>query len=102
MKRFFVLAFTIVVLFACNKQKEETFCTTATVLFMGDPAADGLGWVLYADSSRSLYYVPSNLPASFKKVGLGVNVCLYKTAEKINCFCAAPPNKYFITSIKPL
>ncbi len=102
MKRFFILVFFVTVLFACNKQKEETFCTEATVLFMGDPAADGLGWVLFADSTRGLYYVPSNLPASFKKNGLVVNVCMYKTEEKVSCFCAAPPNKYFITSIKPL
>jgi hypothetical protein len=87
--------------FSCSKQ-QDTFCIDATVQWMGNPAADGLGWVLSEDRDSVpvyRYYVPRNLAAAYQKNGLQVKVCMYKTSEKATCFCAAPPNKYHIVSI---
>ena len=72
----------------------------AVVKWGGPTAADGLGWHFVVDSTRGIYYIPTNLPDDYKLNDLPVNVCLSQTEEKLNCMCAAPINKYEIISIR--
>ena len=58
MKRLLITGLLSLFLFACHKgsevgQNPETFCFDGTVRWMGEPAADGLGWVLYKGDSVS-------------------------------------------------
>lgn len=102
MNRLLILLFLSFGFFACTKQK-EAFCVNATVEWMGNPAADGLGWVLKKDTDsvpQFQIYIPVNLSDAYKKQGMNVEACLYQTNEKATCFCASPPNMYFITSIR--
>lgn len=57
----------------------------AIVVWYGEPAADGLGWVLKLDSQK--IEKPSNLPKEFEINGLKVNVTYEPSSEKFACFC---------------
>ena len=90
-------------LFSCKKESErpDTLCFDGLVRYMGSPAADGLGWVLYKEDSVSgQTYIPQNLSDGFKVDRLKVSACVYKTDEKFSCFCTAPLDVYRIVSIK--
>ena len=90
-------------IFSCKKEKQqsETVCFDGTVRYMGSPAADGLGWVLYKEDSVSgQTFIPQNLSDDFKVDRLKVSACIYKTDEKFSCFCTAPMDVYRIVSIK--
>lgn len=103
MKRVLYLVGMLSLLFSCKKEKEneETFCFDGVVRWAGEPAADGLGWVLYKDDSTTTKpYIPQNLPDEFKSNDLKVAACIYETDEKFYCFCIQPLSKYRITSIK--
>lgn len=101
MKRVFALAAFLILLGACNKKNEEAICLDGVVRWEGNPAADGLGWVIKNDdSTNTRTYVPLELSDSYKKDGLRVAVCLKETDEKVACFCAQPMNKFRITSIQ--
>lgn len=98
----YALAF-VLVLVSCKKEEASSICTDATVLWGGDPAADGLGWYLSAgDSVDHKTYIPQNLPDNFKIDGQAVHVCMYETNEKFYCQCVRPLNKYHITTIRRL
>lgn len=85
---------------ACKKEKSEDTCTVATVQYAGDPAADGLGWVLVTDSVNWKYLPPEEIPADFKVNGLQVDVCYVTTDKDFVCFCPSPRQKIVrITSI---
>lgn len=90
-------------LLSCKKEKQASeFCFDGIVKWMGEPAADGLGWVLYkGDSLQGSPYIPQNLPDGFKVNDRKVSACVYQTEEKFSCFCIRPLNTYRITSIKP-
>lgn len=98
-----VFASCAALLFACQKKNEATTCLDATVVWMGSPAADGLGWILKTnnDTAASRFYVPVNLAAGYQKDGLPVRVCVEPTGEKVACFCAERPPAYRITFIQP-
>ena len=90
-------------LLACKKEKaeEQDVCFDGVVRWMGEPAADGLGWVLYKDDTAYKQpYVPQNLPDDFKVANQKVSVCLSQTGEKFSCFCAVPLDVYHITTIQ--
>lgn len=98
---FLAFAFCLAML-SCKKEGAETFCFDGLVQWHGDPAADGLGWVLVNDDSTALFrpFVPRNLPDDLKTDNLKVEVCLYETRDKFYCECPQPLNKYHITQIR--
>jgi hypothetical protein len=87
---------------ACQKEDQPaTRCMDGLIRWEGDPAADGLGWTVRKEGdSWPIPYVLDNLPTEFQQDSLPVNICLYKTDEKLHCQCAQPMDKYRITSIK--
>ena len=60
--------------------------TNAIVMWAGEPAVDGLGWVLKIDSQK--IEKPSNLTQQFQVNGLKVIVKYEPSTEKFPCFCA--------------
>ena len=102
MKTLFVLLLCGSLVAACTRDRvTETDCLDSVVMWMGDPAADGLGWTLLKDSAGGMsVYIPRNLPDSLKIDGQPVHVCLFKTNENFYCECLAPMKKYHITSIR--
>jgi hypothetical protein len=105
MKRiFFVLLLTGMTATACKKNtvNNNATCGIATVKYMGDPAADGLGWTLFVGDSASNGHleIPENLAAGFKTHGLVVDICYERTDHLFYCFCTAPYKMINITSIK--
>ncbi len=103
MKRLPIAAFLSLFFFACKKENQhaDTFCFDGMIRYMGSPAADGLGWVLYKEDSVSgQTHIPQNLSDDFKVDRLKVSACIYKTDEKFSCFCTAPMDVYRIISIK--
>lgn len=99
MKYGLILLLTILTFTSCTKEHDSE-CLDGTIEYMGDPAADGLGWVLRTDAESTRYYVLGNLPGIFQVDDLEVNACIYNTGEKMTCFCAAPPDKYAVESIR--
>jgi len=88
---------------SCKKDKAATaICTAAAIQYAGDPALDGLGWIMIIDSVSSFKYEsPDNLSESFKVNGLLVDVCYVITDKDFVCFCVPPlKKKVHITSIK--
>ena len=63
-------------------------------------AADGLGWTLVVNPENPTYYVLKNLPITYQQDNLEVTVCIYKTGEKVSCFCQEPKDEYAVASIK--
>ena len=106
MKKLAVLICILTVLSSCTKvtctTETEKICTDAVIKWGGPPAADGLGWYISVDSTRGIYYIPTNLSENFKVDGLEVNACLRETNEKFNCMCPEPLKTYEITSIRKL
>lgn len=106
MKRLLYLCGFILFLYACKKDQqfcttEESVCVDATVKWMGEPAADGLGWTLLKDSTLNTYYIPINLPDNMKTDGLKVNACIIRTDQKFICgMCVSFPDMYHILSIR--
>ena len=65
-----------------------------------EPAVDGLGWYF---TSAELGERPAKLktiPEKYLKDSLQVNVCLRKTDEKYQCFCATPLDVYEVKSVR--
>ncbi len=88
---------------ACKKNADAVpaVCETATVQYMGDPAADGLGWALLVqDSTTGHIEIAKNLPESYKVNGMRVDICYERTGDLYFCFCAAPFKMINIISIK--
>ncbi len=102
MKKLLSVLFLFVVFISCNKDHAENeTCFNGVVRWGGEPAADGLGWVIYRDNDNTPRpFIPRNLPDRYKSDNLSVHVCLYETNEKFYCQCVAPYNKYHITSIR--
>ena len=86
---------------ACKKESSQPpECRMATIENWGDPAADGLGWVLIIDPATRAFESPNNLADTYKVTGLQVNVCYVRTDEDLICYCAQPfKKKVHITSI---
>ena len=82
----------IVLVASCKKSdcKEEPEVkvpgpSNAIVMWFGEPAVDGLGWVLKLDSQK--IEKPSNLTKEFQVDGLKVMVTYEPSTEKFPCFC---------------
>jgi len=96
-----LLALTLIVSSCTKETEEKTHCFKGVVKWVGSPAADGLGWVIYEDDSITTQpYIPQNLSNDFQKDGLKISVCLKETEEKFYCFCIQPLTKYRVTSIQ--
>ncbi len=80
-----------------NTCNNKTDCENAVVSWHGDPAADGMGWVL--EFANDKFEVPENLPDSFKVSDTKVKVCFTKTDKKVECRCATPRFLVNISSI---
>ena len=106
MKKLAALISVVIVLASCAKDsctiEKESICVDAVIKWGGSPAADGLGWYISVDSTRGIYYIPTNLSDNFKVDGLKVNTCLHKTNGKFYCMCPEPIDVYEITSIRKL
>ena len=102
MRYIFYLLLLVSFFSSCKKEQQaETMCLDGVIKWVGDPAADGLGWVIFKDdSSSSRPFVPRNLSNSLKVDGLKIAVCLYETDEKVLCRCVQPLNKFHIKSIR--
>lgn len=99
MKYYPILLLTILTFGSCTKERDAE-CMDGVIEYMGDPAADGLGWVLRTNAESPRYYVLGNLPGEYQQDDLEVNACLYNTGRKASCMCAAPPDKYAVTAIR--
>jgi hypothetical protein len=97
MKKIIPVLIIIVIFFiACKKSTVDNngeTCTVATVKYAGDPAADGLGWILVTDTVNYKYLPPEEIPAAYKVNGLLVDVCYVKTDKDFVCFCPPPQQK---------
>lgn len=78
----------------CNTNNN---CKNAVVSWRGDPAVDGMGWVLELTNDK--FEVPENLPDSFKVADTKVKVCFTPTHKKVECRCATPRFLVNISSI---
>jgi hypothetical protein len=101
-KLILVIGIFAIAFVSCKKNNEDTsICKTAMVHDGGDPAADGLGWILVTDTASYTYEAPENLDASFKTEGLLVDFCYVLSANDFICLCPPPvKKKVIITSIK--
>jgi len=104
-KLLLVAVIAVFALVSCKKDDTttpaNTTCTTATVHYGGDPAADGTGWVLVTDTTNGKFEVADNLDTSFKTEGLVVDICYVVTDVDFVCFCTPPSRKQIhLTSIK--
>ena len=68
---------------------EEGACPITTkgkILFLGDPAIDGCGWVISIDVDEvAINFRPDNLPTTFQKEDLVVSLVYRETAELSPC-----------------
>jgi hypothetical protein len=78
----------------CNTHND---CKNAVVSWHGDPASDGMGWVLELGTDK--FEVPENLPDSFKVTDTKVKVCFKATDKRVECRCATPRFLVNISSI---
>ena len=102
MKKIIAVVASGIFLVACNKEKQgRGFCSeTAVVRWSGDPAADGLGWIIFDSVGGARSMVPRNLSNEYKIDNLPVSVCMVETDEKYPCECLQAVNKYQITYIR--
>ncbi|WP_419802239.1 hypothetical protein [Mucilaginibacter sp.] len=70
---------------SCKKQDTVTYTeTTAMVLYAGNVASDGCGWLLKIDNSNAVFS-PLNLPNLLKTDSLQVTVSYNLLNTKFNC-----------------
>ncbi len=89
--------FTLLLATTMNTCNTNDDCKNAVVNWHGDPAADGMGWVLELGNDK--FEVPENLPDSFKVAETKIKVCFKSTKNKIECRCATPRFLVNISSI---
>jgi hypothetical protein len=93
------LFFAVSLLFLFTACQKETRCIDGTIQWGGDPASDGLEW--YFESPELSRHVKlKDLASEYKVDNLSISVCLVKTDEKYQCFCAEPMDVYAIKSIR--
>jgi hypothetical protein len=104
MKKIIIILLLAVAIAACKKNNtaaENEICSTATIKYGGNPAADGLGWyIALPDAAAVKRAYPENLPETFKVDGLLVELCYVRTNKDFVCFCMPPlPKMVNITRI---
>jgi hypothetical protein len=100
MKKIIVVLIALNFLFSCKKEnnKNNTICFSGKIIWAGDPAADGLAWIIQ-DEVNNITFKILEPDTNFRQDGLTVNVCLTKTTEIFSCRCPAPIAVYKIESI---
>jgi hypothetical protein len=79
----FIQALIIIAAFSCNKDEPEVIDSQqGLVLFHGDPAVDGCGWLIEIGEEM---YSPVNLKSEFQKDSLGVIVDYKILSSEWNC-----------------
>jgi hypothetical protein len=102
MKTLSIILALSLVFTGCTKEnlleQQETPSKQATIDYMGNPAADGMGWVLrFADQS---YEIPTNLTEEFQDDELNVKVAYKKSSRTFPCRCVEPKQMVDIISIE--
>ncbi|HEX8331920.1 MAG TPA: hypothetical protein VF622_04815 [Segetibacter sp.] len=102
MKALSIIFSCILIFTGCTKEnlleEQEVPAKQATIDYMGNPAADGLGWVLrFADQS---YEIPTNLGENFQSDELNVKVAYKRSAKTFPCRCTEPKYMVDIISIE--
>jgi hypothetical protein len=97
MKPFFLSLIVFFLFASCQKEK---LCIDGIIQWGGDPAVDGLGWFFTSASLGDKPVKLKNLPVEYKINDQPVSVCVLKTNEKYQCFCAAPLEVYSILQIR--
>jgi len=97
MKSFFLSLIVLFVFASCQKDK---LCIDGVVHWGGEPAADGLGWYFLSSELGDKPVKLKNLSTEYEINDLPVSVCLIKTKEKYQCFCATPLEVYSIAQIR--
>ena len=93
---------TLFLFTACEKEtncNENTICIDGIIQWGGEPAVDGLAWYFQSDEFTKPVKL-KNLSSTYQVDDLPVSVCLLKTTEKYQCFCAEPLDVYEIKSIR--
>ena len=102
MKKLLFISFCTFIFSACSKEnilaEEEQPAKQATIDYMGNPAADGLGWVLRFDDQS--YEIPTNLTDDFESDELDVKVKYKRSAKTFPCRCLEPKPMVDIISIE--
>jgi hypothetical protein len=88
---------TMIMANAPNTDPKQT-TTSAVIEWGGDPAVDGLGWVIH--TSDGAVEVPDNLSEEFKQDRIAVTVSYQRTDKQVPCRCAQPKYYVHITSIE--
>ena len=96
MKQLLLSCFVLFVFIGCQK---EQLCTDGVIHWGGEPAVDGLGWYFTsADLPKAVKL--KDISAAYLTDSLAVSVCLIKTEETYQCFCAEPMEVYAIKKIR--
>lgn len=94
----FLLSLIVLFLFAsCRKEK---LCIDGVIHWGGEPAVDGLGWYFVSASLGDKPVKLKNLPVEYQINEQPVSVCILKTNEKYQCFCATALDVYSINQIR--
>lgn len=94
------LLLSLIVLFVFTSCQKEKLCLDGVIHWGGEPAADGLGWYFLSAKFGDKPVKLKDLPATYEVNDLPVAVCLIKTKEKYQCFCATPLDVYSIRQIR--
>lgn len=104
MKKLSVIAFFTWMLAGCSKEnnfsEEKVAPQPATVQYMGEPAADRLGWVL--KMSNNSIEIPTNLPRDFQRDNLLVSVTFRRSGQTFPCRCLELKRMVDIISIEKI
>lgn len=89
-KQLIVLVLLLGVFFSCKKEGRNTYKeVNSTVIYAGEPAADGCGWLIRIDNtannSTNAYYSPINLTDDYKKNNLSVIISYSVLNTKFQC-----------------
>jgi hypothetical protein len=102
MKTLSLIASLIFIFTGCTKENivedQAIPAKKATIDYMGNPAADGFGWVLRMDDQS--FEIPTNLAEEFKTDETDVKVVYKKSSRTFPCRCTQPKTMVDIISIE--
>ena len=80
-----ILIAAVCIYISFKKDKEDGITTKALVVFTGDLAVDGCGWLIKIDDNTEGYYHPDKLADNLKVDSLSVKITYSHTKQKFNC-----------------
>ncbi|HEY5326609.1 MAG TPA: hypothetical protein VIJ27_06380 [Mucilaginibacter sp.] len=81
---FFIVLLTALITSSCKKNNINDITVDATVIYSGDPAADGCGWEMKINNKDSIYNAP-NLPVAYQTANLPVKISYHKLTARYHC-----------------